>query len=135
MSGAYVGSDQYSQGDSTAIKFAEQTLHFLPRTGHAVRTGEVYATDYAKPDFAGNYSFNTGYSSSVYQVEAPDAIEPAGKGAICSFRYKENNASAGVAFKGDYNTLILGFPFETIISEKQRELLMIQILKFLNNKK
>jgi len=131
MSGAYVGSDLLTYNDSTAIKFAEKTLHFLPRTGHAVRSGNVYATDYAKPAFAGEFSFNTGYSPPFYQVEAPDAIEPAGKGAICSFRYAENNASAGVTYNGTHKTVILGFPFETITNEKQREQLMGQILKFL----
>lgn len=131
ISGAYIGSDLLIPNDSTAIRFAEKTLHFLPRTGHAVRTGKIYATDYAKPEFNGSYSFNTGYSHSIYQVEAPDAIEPAGKGAVCSFRYTENNTSAGVAFKGISNVVALGFPFETISDEKQRELLMSQILKFL----
>jgi hypothetical protein len=131
ISGAYIGSDLLIPDDSTAIRFAEKTLHFLPRTGHAVRTGKIYATDYAKPEFNGSYSFNTGYSPAIYQVEAPDAIEPAGKGAVCSFRYSENNTSAGVAFKGISNIVALGFPFETISDEKQRELLMSQILKFL----
>jgi hypothetical protein len=131
ISGAYVGSDLSIHSDSTAIKFAEKTLHFLPRTGHAVRNGNVYATDYAKPAFSGEFSFNTGYSPSVYQVEAPDAIEPSGKEALCAFRYAENNASAGVAYNGANKTVILGFPFETIMNEKQREQLMGQILKFL----
>jgi hypothetical protein len=131
MSGAYVGSDLLASGDSTAIKFAEQTLHFLPRTGHAVRIGKIYATDYAKPAFSGKFNFNTGSSPSIYSVEAPDAIEPAGKGSVRTFRYTESNASAGVAFKGGYSTVILGFPFETILHEEQRELLMSQILNFL----
>jgi hypothetical protein len=131
ISGAYIGSDLLIPNDSTAIRFAEKTLHFLPRTGHAVRSGKIYATDYAKPAFIGSFSFNTGYSPSIYSVEAPDAIEPAGKGSVCSFRYSENNTSAGVAFKGTCNIVALGFPFETISGEKQRELLMSQILKFL----
>ncbi len=131
MSGAYVGSDLFMPDDSSAIKFAGQTLHFQPRTGHAVRTGRIYATDYAKPGFTGTFNFNTEYSPSVYSVEAPDAIEPAGKGSVCLFRYSESNASAGVAFKGPYNTVILGFPFETILTEEQRELLMNQIMNFL----
>ena len=54
MSGAYVGSDLLSVKDSTALKFAQETLHFSPRTGHAVRTGKVYATDYARPHFEGS---------------------------------------------------------------------------------
>jgi hypothetical protein len=131
MSGAYVGSDLLIPDDSTAIKFAEKTLHFLPRTGHAVRAGKIYATDYAKPAFTGTFNFNTEYSPLIYSVESPDAIEPAGKGAVCSFRYTENNTSAGVAFKGAYNAVILGFPFETILTGNQRELLMSQILSFL----
>ena len=131
ISGAYIGSDlTFNKGDSTAIKFAENTLHFLPRTDHAVKIGKVYATDYAKPAFSGIIDFNTGFSESIYQVEAPDAIEPAGRGAICSFRYSESNASAGVTFKGRYKTFILGFPFEAILSESQRNMLMRQILDF-----
>ena len=130
MSGAYVGSDLISPGDSTAIKFASQYLHFLPRTGHAVKKGEVYSTDYVKPLFTGTFNFNTGYSKDIYSVEAPDAIEPAGKGALCTFRYSENNTSAGVLFNGTYKTVILGFPFETIISERERNLLMQQIINF-----
>jgi hypothetical protein len=130
MSGAYIGSDLFVKGDSAAIKFADQTLHFSLRTGHAVKSGEAYSTDYAKPSFTGSLSFNTDYSESIYSVEAPDAIEPSGKGAICSFRYSENNSSAGIAYKGSYKTLILGFPFETIKSEQDRNRLMEQILKY-----
>ena len=134
MSGAYVGSDLLSGNDSAALKFAESTLHFIPRTGHAVRTGKVYATDYARPHFEGYFSFNTGYLPSVYTVEAPDAIESSGNGAVCVFRYTENNASAGIAFRGGYNNVITGFPFESIPDQKERDVLMNQILEFLSKK-
>jgi hypothetical protein len=130
MSGSYIGSDLFMTNDSSAIKFAGITLHFQHRTGHSVKEGNVYPADYVKNIFSGKISFNTGYSSSLYTAEAPDAIEPAGKGAVCSFRYSENNASAGVAYKGNYKTIILGFPFETILYEKQREQLMKQILNY-----
>ena len=130
MSGAYVGSDLPVRPDSAAIKFAVQFLHFLPRTGHAVKEGKVYATDYAKSFFTGNYSFNTGYSRDIYSVEAPDGIEPSGPGAVCAFRYKETNASAGVMYKGKVRTVILGFPFETITGAESRNLLMKQVLNF-----
>jgi hypothetical protein len=130
LSGAYVGTDLLPAGDSTALKFASSILHFRPRTGHAVKNGKVYSTDYAKPVFNIDVSFNTGYSENIYSVEAPDAIEPEGKGAICAFRYSENNTSAGIVFKGNYKAVILGFPIETINSETQRNLLMKQILNF-----
>ncbi|MBG0859472.1 MAG: hypothetical protein IQL11_08200 [Bacteroidales bacterium] len=134
MSGAYLGSDMIVPGDSAAIRFGRSYLHFLPRTGHAVRIGEAYATDYSKPAFEGIFKFNTGLSESIYQVEAPDAIEPSGRGAICSFRYSENNSSAGIAFRGDYKIVILGFPFETITGEEQRNRLMKQVLNYFKNK-
>jgi hypothetical protein len=131
MSGSYVGTDLHAGADSALIKFAARVLHFLPRTGHAVRSGYVYATDYAKPSFSGKISFNTGYSGSIYTVEAPDAIEPSGKGALCAFRYSESNASAGIIYKGSYSTVVLGFPFETITDENERNVLMKQILEHL----
>jgi hypothetical protein len=130
ISGAYLGSDLFPLKDSTALKFASNVLHFKPRTGHAVKNGEVYATDYSKPLFTGNLSFNTGFSESIYSVEAPDAIEPSGKGAITGFRYSENNTSAGVVFRGKYKIVSLGFPFETIINDSDRDKLMKQILNF-----
>jgi hypothetical protein len=130
MSGAYVGSDLILPGDSTAIKFAGEYLHFLPRTGHAVNKGGLYSTDYAKSVFTGRFSFNTGYSDKIYQVEAPDAIEASGKGAVCAFRYSQNNTSAGIIFKDTYKTVILGFPFETIVSEEERNSFMRQLMDF-----
>lgn len=130
LSGAYVGTELLPAGDSTALKFASSVLHFRPRTGHAVKNGKVYSTDYSKPVFNIDLSFNTDYSDKIYSVEAPDAIEPEGKGAICAFRYSENNTSAGIVYKGKYKTVILGFPIETINSETGRNLLMKQILNF-----
>jgi N-acetylmuramoyl-L-alanine amidase len=130
MSGAYVGTDLYQAGDSTAIDFAIKYLHFTHRTDHAVNKGEVYATDYAFRNFTGSFEFNSAYSPSVYSVESPDAIEPAGEHAICAFRYSQKNLSAGVIFEGNNRTMVLGFPFETILKEENRNFLMMQILKF-----
>ena len=130
ISGAYIGTESFPVKDSTIYKFVSGTLHFKPRTGHAVRHGEVYTTDYAKPSFTGKLSFNTGYSESIYSVESPDAIEPSGIGAITGFRYSENNSSAGVIYKGKCRIVALGFPFETILSEAERNNLMQQVLVF-----
>lgn len=130
VSGAYIGSELMPAGDSTAIRFAAKYLHFSHRTGNAVNKGLVYSTDYSKPDFSLRIGFNTAYSPKVYSVESPGAIEAAGKGAICALRYAQNNTSAGVAFGGAAKTFAMGFPFETIVSEKERNLLMKQILDF-----
>ncbi len=130
MSGSYVGSELLNNQDSTAVKFAAKQLHFIPRTGHAVKKGEVYATDYARSSFEGEYSFNTDYSENIYSVEAPDGIESVGAGAVCAFRYSETNASAGIMFNGNHRTVILGFPFETITDPGERNFLMKQVLNF-----
>jgi hypothetical protein len=130
ISGAYIGSDLFPAGDSAAIKFASGFLHFIHRTGHAVNNGRVYSTDYAKPEFTGKFSFNTGYLPQIYSVESPDAIEAAGKGAVTILRYSQNNTSAGVAYNGRSKTVAIGFPFETVIDGSERDLLMKQILDF-----
>ena len=76
------------------------------------------------------FTFNTNYHPKIYTVEAPDALEPAGQGASVAFRYAETNASAGVLFKGNYKSLVLGFPFETIMERENRIQFMQQIIRF-----
>ena len=65
----------------------------------------------------------------------PDAIEPATKDAHTVMRYSENNLSAGVAYQGDYKTFVLGFPFESIRTDSEREALMNAVLTFFNDNK
>ena len=133
VSGAYVGSDFIINEDTVARAFANNILHFKWRTNHAVKSGEVYSTDYSNDAFNGQWNFNTNYHPTIYKVEAPDAIEPYGENTITAFRYKENNSSAGTVFSGEYKTVVLGFPFETIINKKERAQLMKQILKYFDN--
>jgi hypothetical protein len=134
LSGAYLGTDLLNTGDSTAIKFAKDILHFQWRTGHAVTDGNVYTTDDARPSFGGKFTFNSSYDKDIYKVEAPDAIEPEGSGASTFLRYGENNSSAGVTFRGNYRSVVCGFPFETIKSPQERKDFMLQVLNFLKNR-
>jgi hypothetical protein len=131
LSGAYTGTDLLQTGDSTAIKFAEKVLHFQWRTDHAVNQGELYATDDSSPILKGKFSFNTSHDPSIYTVEAPDAIDPEGTVAKTIFRYRQNNTSAGVGFRGSYRSVVCGFPFETIKTDQERKEFMLQILNFL----
>jgi hypothetical protein len=129
-SGAYLGSDPILTNDTIAADFANEVLHFKWRTNHAAKDGVVYSTDYAGVFFDGDWVFNTNYHPVIYKVEAPDALEPVGENAIAAFRYGENNTSAGTIFNGSYKTVILGFPFETIVEPEERADLMRQILTF-----
>ncbi|MCK7533366.1 MAG: hypothetical protein MZV63_21205 [Marinilabiliales bacterium] len=56
----------------------------------------------------------------IYAAEAPDAIEPADKASFTAFRYSENNTSAAVMHRGEVRSFVMGFPFETIISQEER---------------
>jgi len=134
MSGAYVGTDLVMAADTVLAGVVKRTLHFFPRTGHAVRTGGVAATDIASPDFAGRLEFNTGKTDEIYAAESPDAIEPGDKQSFTALRYTENNTSAAVMHRGDVRSFVMGFPFETILLQSERDTLMKQILDFLLNK-
>lgn len=133
VSGAYIASDFIENDDTLARNFAKNTLHYTYRTNYAVRSGNVYTTDFVRSDFKLKFNFNTDYHPVIYSVEAPDALEPSGKGAKTAFRYSETNSSAGVLYKGDYKTVVLGFPFETILDREHRIQLMKQITRFLVN--
>jgi hypothetical protein len=63
-------------------------------------------------------------------VESPDAIEPKGDGAKVLFRYQSDNKTAGVGYNGKYQSVILGFPFETITTAEQRRNLLDEILRY-----
>jgi hypothetical protein len=134
MSGSYIGTDLQIAGDSMTVARVKKMLHFNHRTDHAVRSGHFYATDIANQAFTGGYTFNTADSPGIYAAEAPDAIEPADKGSITAFRYSENNTSAAVIYRGVPGTVVLGFPFETIISSDERDAFMRQVLNFLIKK-
>ncbi len=128
ISGAYVGTDMAENKDSVAIRFAKDYLHYTWRTNHADNTGQLRLTDWAPEGFPQSVSYNASYNPGLYKVEAPDGIEPAGNDAVALFRYSSNNISAGICNKGKNKTVVLGFPFETITKESERNELMKAIL-------
>jgi hypothetical protein len=133
VSGAYVGTDLFEKSpvDSPAIKFAQNTLKYFWRTNHAAKTGSVFAVDSLFKIQIPNMEFNTRYHPEIYTVEAPDAIEPSDEKGRTLFRYGENNISAGTGYLDDYGVVVLGFPFESIIEEQDRNNMMRGILKYL----
>ncbi|HNX56872.1 MAG TPA: hypothetical protein PKO30_14870, partial [Prolixibacteraceae bacterium] len=130
LTGAYIGTDLNLCGDTLARNFAAEILHYKPMTNHASKSGCVYPVNAVKSDFQQEYKFEQEYSPDIYKVESPDAIEPKGEGAKVLFRYKGDNKTAGVAYSGLYQSVILGFPFETITAEQQRNELISEILKY-----
>ena len=139
VSGAFVGTDLWDNRLATPEeadkKFATDVLKYKWRVGQAALKGKVKSVASPFPLLTGNYTYHNELNEESYVVEAPDAIEPASKDAYTVMRYSENNLSAGVAYQGDYKTYIMGFPFETIRTEAERETLMKAILTFFNSGK
>ena len=130
LSGAYIGTDLDLCGDTLARHFASEVLHYRLMTNHASKSGSVYPVNAVADQFPGKYLFVQDYNPGIYKVESPDAIEPKGENAKVLFRYKGDNKTAGVCFDGNYHSVILGFPFETITTDKQRDELVGHILKY-----
>ena len=130
LSGAYIGTDLDGCGDTLARHFASSVLHYKCMTNHASKSGCIYPGNAAKPHFQKEYRFEQGYNPAIYKVESPDAIEPDGEGARVLFRYKGDNKTAGVCFDGHYQSVTLGFPFETINTDEQRDELLGEILRY-----
>jgi hypothetical protein len=132
ISGAYVGKDMFAGKDSTDqdVNFAEGVLHYTWAADHASSSGRVFFNSDSLFTSDSLLQFNQDYNQTVYTVEAPDALNPV-KDSYTILRYKDNSFSAAVGHKGEYNTVITGFPFESIIEQKQRNYLMKKVLEFL----
>ncbi|MDA3861806.1 MAG: N-acetylmuramoyl-L-alanine amidase [Melioribacteraceae bacterium] len=131
ISGSYIGSDMFidQPKDSDDVKFATEILKYRLSSDHAVRTGGVKSSSNIIKLASPTFEFNTQYSTDIYRVEAPDAIG-AINGSETILRYSENIYSAGVAYRDSYGVVVLGFPFETITSEKTRNELMQSIINY-----
>ncbi|KAA6306583.1 hypothetical protein EZS27_041757, partial [termite gut metagenome] len=135
VSGAFIASDLWDTPltNKEDRDFAANVLKYKWRTGQAAITGKVKSVVSPYSSFKGRYTYYNELNPESYVVESPDAIEPATSDAYTIFRYMENNLSAGVAYKGDYRTCVLGFPFESLRTAKEREVLMKNILDFFDD--
>jgi hypothetical protein len=131
ISGAYLGTDLELCGDTMARRFAAETLHYAYRTNHGSKSGHIYTVNSLKKSNSEQYHYVNTWNPEIYKVESPDAIEPAGKDASVLFRYFGDNKSAGIWYKGKYQTIVLATPIETISTEGERDALVKQLLQIL----
>ncbi|MEG0518115.1 MAG: xanthan lyase [Bacteroidales bacterium] len=131
VSGAYIATDlwdSYNVSDK-GKKFATDILKYKWMTHYASTDGGVKSV--SNPyGFIGRFGFHTRLNDKVYAVESADALVPASKDAFTIFRYTDNNISAGVAYKGAYKTVSLGFPIETLKTQAEIDRLMAEIIRF-----
>ena len=128
LSGAHLATDAAGPGaDPESVQFARDVLGFIWRTDRAVQTGDVIVLP-ERLDGPAALHFNTDPLAPVYRVEHPDALDPVDASETL-LRYRDNNMSAGVGRKG--HSVILGFPFETILDAPVRSALMQAIVAYL----
>lgn len=135
VSGAYIATDPfvYADDDSLSIRFVENSLKYRWRTNYAAKTGGVWSVDSTFMDFGKSFQFNTDLGPLIYAAEAPDALEPADSTAVTILRYGENNKSAAVGYRGKHRVVAFGFPFETILSDSDRDFVMQAVLDYFEN--
>lgn len=135
LSGSYMLTDLWHSplaNDADRL-FAEEVLHVTFGGNMSTRSGEVYTTpSYFAPRGRVDVNFNTALREDIYCVESPEVLRPAGKGAATVMRYASNNQTAAAAYSGDYRCVVLGFPFETILSAEERDELMSVMLKYVD---
>ncbi len=136
MSGAYVASDIWDKKSPVQAEktFAQNVLGYTYVDGRATLRGEVYSVPTVNnPGMSdGNkYTFVNTLNDKTYAVESPDAIKASDNRGSTWLRYSENNIPAGiVSDRGNYRTVVMGFPFEVITSEQQRDSMMADIIRW-----
>ncbi len=134
VSGSYVATDLWNGVGATTDgqKFAREVLHYRLQGGRATTRGAA-AVKRSKAKLSSvTYRFNTELNNECYAIESPDAILPADKQSFVVMQYPDCGLSAAVGYKGDYRSLVVGFPFETITDSASRDRLMNEVLTFLN---
>lgn len=126
VSGAYLGSDM--SGTQGNREFTEKVLKYGYQGSLTDKTsGQING-------LGRSISIPRLPNEVSYAVTAPDCIVPLAP-AFSVFTYALGNQSAGIAYKGaDYRTFVLGFPFESIQSERDRASIMAGILGFFSQK-
>ena len=126
ISGSYVGADMISTLDDE--KFTADVLHYrwegpLPSGDENHIKGMRSKTEIRRITTKDNYG-----------VIKPDVICPVGR-ATTQFTYPDSGLPAGIGYQErTYSTLTLGFPFESVESEKERDRIMKNAIRFLTDK-
>ena len=132
VSGSYVATDLWTGGEATPADraFAEEVLHYTYDGDQAADRNRVRVVTSHAGFSRDEYRYVNDFRPDRYRVERVDALRPAGGGAFPVMRYVDNNRCAGVAC-ADSRTFVMGFPFEALESDVQRDRLMADILGFL----
>ena len=125
-SGSYVGADMISELKDES--FTSEVLHYRwegPLPSHIEKQIKGMRT---KADIRRTAD------KDGYGVTKPDVLSPVGL-ASTLFTYSDSHLPAGIGYKDrSCATLTLGFPFESIISQKERDRIMKSAINYLTDK-
>ena len=137
VSGAYIATDLFEgQGATQAdAEFAKNQLHISLASNMA--TAEYTATTHSRQATrlsASEYTIASGYRPDYYPVNSVDAFDTVGDGATPLIYYKDSGLTAAVGWRGTAATFVMGFPFESVMGEAERNAMMTDIVKYLLNR-
>lgn len=145
VSGANIGTDIWDkvfpvECDSTfragSIEFAKKILGYKWVCNYASQSAEVVSLPTRPEGFRFQeadsvFSFHNTLNEVSYSVETPDGIAPASRKAASVFKYADSGISAGISYSpGNYKTICLGFPIETIKNQDTIDAILLSSLKF-----
>ena len=138
LTGAYVGSDLWDNAagndDEMGKSFVKDVLGYEGLHGRASLDGTVTTVD--SPDIRlsspGAWTFVSKLNDKQYAVESPDAIRASDSRGFTWMRYGENGLPAAIASdRGNYRTVVMGFPIEAVTTVQERTSLMSRIMDYL----
>ncbi len=128
VSGAYVASDLQATPEDRV--FASDVLHITHASSHASQEGRAQGCASPYPFFGQEYAFHVRPNAVCYPVETADGLLPAGSEAAVVLRYPENNMGAAVGYHKECHIFVMGFPFECLRTEQERDSLMTGVMQF-----
>jgi len=135
MSGAYLASDMYDT-DEESRQFIREVLNVKPVETENKSFGMVQFESAASTGLKlqGRLNYHTLPNEESYFVEEADVIAPAGRNARAVGWYNGGDQVSIVVSQGTGKTVVMGFPFETIVEQEERDRLMQKILQFMFKK-
>lgn len=125
VSGSYTGSDMQTDDEkqflANTLKLTYEPIDSLQPTAEVNGLGT-------------QFSYHNTLNDKHYAATHPETLQPTEE-ATCAMQYT-NGASAAVSYNGnDYRSFTMGFPFECIKDERDRNQIMAGILNYLLKEK
>ena len=138
VSGQYVASDlRDTRNDNDAARWGEVVLCVtIPESASATFDGHIDGMDSPLKSSLGSrrYAYSNTLNSDHYIVEYPDAIIPTQKAdeSATFLRFSDTDAAAGLLIRdGKSRRAVMSVPFEALTDANQRNLLMKEILDWI----